>query len=334
MSHKILCKWCDLDISWQIYLHFMKSVDDSFAANPPPSDLRINETEVWYIFRHLHKHLLGSEYFLFCSYTSCTSLILHYWNSVSTLSLVCSQERIKGRSVHARPIIWSLLLNTCSLLFLRNVPCTLRWLCCVTSVNIPLIQRLFLQMCALSRTACLRFALFLPSLSGRQLILLLLVVFCVFLENKGSHSVGRNPEFCAVSLCEIEYSCMFWQGGPLTLYFLLPSKGGSQRLTGGAEHSVGPAVAVPHAVSSVGEVLDPVSWQGKLSGVITVTGVGIPVEFTERALHHTKEAIHIAHYKLGCIHWWVPQDPRDNVISCPHTRLFVHLWWRIKHKMG
>lgn len=88
------------------------------------------------------------------------------------------------------------------------------------------------------------------------------------------------------------------KGCSLTLYFLLPSKGGSQRLTGGAKHPVSPAVAVPDAVPSVGEVLDPVSGQGQLRGVITVAGVGVPVKFIEGTLQHTKEAIHIPHYKF------------------------------------
>lgn len=84
----------------------------------------------------------------------------------------------------------------------------------------------------------------------------------------------------------------------LTLYFLLLSKRGSQRLTGGAKNPVSSAVAVPDAVPSVGEVLDPVSGQSQLCGVVAVTGVGVPVEVTERALQHTEEAIHVAHHKL------------------------------------
>ncbi|KAF3839664.1 hypothetical protein F7725_018381 [Dissostichus mawsoni] len=63
---------------------------------------------------------------------------------------------------------------------------------------------------------------------------------------------------------------LYLVGSILTLYFLHPSKGGSQRLAGGAEHPVGPAVAVPDAVPSVGEVLDPVSGQGQLHGVVAV----------------------------------------------------------------
>lgn len=88
------------------------------------------------------------------------------------------------------------------------------------------------------------------------------------------------------------------KGSSLTLYFLLPSKGGSQRLTSGAKHPVSSAVAVPDAVPSVGEVLDPVSGQGQLGGVITVAGVGVPVEVNKGTLQHTKEAIHIPHYEL------------------------------------
>lgn len=118
--------------------------------------------------------------------------------------------------------------------------------------------------------------------------------------------------------------------GDLTLYFPLTSKRGSQRLTGGAENPVHPAMAVPHTVSSVFKVLDPVSGQGQLRGVITVAGVGVPVEVTEGPLNHTKEAIHVAHYKVWCIHWRVPQNPRDNVVCCAHTRLFVHLWGKLK----
>lgn len=88
------------------------------------------------------------------------------------------------------------------------------------------------------------------------------------------------------------------KGSTLTLYYLLLSKGGSQRLTGGAKHPVSPAVAVPDAVPSVGEVLDPVSGQGQLRRVITVAGVSVPVEVIEGTLQHTKEAINIAHYKF------------------------------------
>lgn len=69
-------------------------------------------------------------------------------------------------------------------------------------------------------------------------------------------------------------------------------------MTSGAKNPVSPAVAVPDAVPSVGEVLDPVSGQSQLSGVITVAGVGVPVEITEGTLQHTKEAIHIAHHKV------------------------------------
>lgn len=83
-----------------------------------------------------------------------------------------------------------------------------------------------------------------------------------------------------------------------TSYFLFPSKGGSQRLTCGTENSVSPGVAVPDTVPSVSEVLDPVSGQGQLNSVITVTWVGLPVEVTEGALQHAKESIHIAHYKF------------------------------------
>lgn len=84
----------------------------------------------------------------------------------------------------------------------------------------------------------------------------------------------------------------------LTLYFLLPSKGGSQRLTSGSKHPVGPGVAVPDAVPSVGEVLDPVSGQGQLGGVVTVAGVGIPVEVVEGTFQNAKETVHIANNKL------------------------------------
>lgn len=69
-------------------------------------------------------------------------------------------------------------------------------------------------------------------------------------------------------------------------------------MTGGAKHPVSSGVAVPDAVPSVGEVLDPVSGQGQLSRIITVAGVGVPAEVTEGALQHTEEAIHIAHYKF------------------------------------
>lgn len=97
--------------------------------------------------------------------------------------------------------------------------------------------------------------------------------------------------------------CMYSKAGTnkglfLTLYFLLPSKGGSQRLTSGAKHPVSPGVPVPDTVPSVGEVLDPVSGQGQLRGIITVTWVGVPVEVIEGTLKHTKEAIHIAYYKF------------------------------------
>lgn len=84
----------------------------------------------------------------------------------------------------------------------------------------------------------------------------------------------------------------------LTFYFLLSSKGGSQRLTRGTKNPVSPVVPVPDTESSVGEVLDPVSGQGQLRRKITVTGVYVPVEVTEGALQHSKEAIHIAHYKF------------------------------------
>lgn len=84
----------------------------------------------------------------------------------------------------------------------------------------------------------------------------------------------------------------------LTVDFLRPSKGGSQRLTGGAKHPVSSSVAVPDTVPSVGEILDPVPGQGQLSGVVTVAGVGVPREVIEGALQHAKEAIHITHNKF------------------------------------
>lgn len=77
------------------------------------------------------------------------------------------------------------------------------------------------------------------------------------------------------------------RGSSLTLYFLLPSKGGSQRLTGGAKHPVSPAFSVPDAVAPVDEVLDPVSRQGQFSRVITVVGVDVPVVVIEGTLQHT-----------------------------------------------
>lgn len=83
-----------------------------------------------------------------------------------------------------------------------------------------------------------------------------------------------------------------------TLYYLLLSKGGSQRLTSGAKNLVGSGVAVPDAVAFVTEVLDPVSGQGQLGRVVAVTGVRVPAEVTERALQHAQEAVHIAHNKL------------------------------------
>lgn len=132
---------------------------------------------------------------------------------------------------------------------------------------------------------------------------------------------------------------MLWQvqctgkGFFLTLYFLLPSKGGSQRLTGGAKHPVGPCVPVPDTMPSVGEVLDPVSGQGQLSRVITVTGVGVPAEVIEGTLQHAKEAIHVPNYKFWRIHWRVPQNPRNNLICCAHAGLFVHFWERESQKM-
>lgn len=132
---------------------------------------------------------------------------------------------------------------------------------------------------------------------------------------------------------------MLWQvqrtgkGFFLTLYFLLPSKGGSERLTSGAKHPVGPRVPVPDAMPSVGEVLDPVSGQGQLSRVITVTGVGVPAEVIEGTLQHAKEAIHIPNYKFWRIHWRVPQNPRNNLICCAHAGLFVHFWESESQKM-
>lgn len=69
-------------------------------------------------------------------------------------------------------------------------------------------------------------------------------------------------------------------------------------MTSGAKHPVSPAVAVPDAVPSVGEVLDPVSGQGQLRGVITVAGVGVPIEVIEGTLQHTEEAIYIPHHKF------------------------------------
>lgn len=159
----------------------------------------------------------------------------------------------------------------------------------------------------------------------------------VFIYCKTNDSVRINPEWSGiytVCVCTFGSVCMLWWGSntrcSLTLYFPLTSKGGSQSLTSGAKNPVHPAMAVPHAVSSVFEVLDPVSGQGQLRRVITVAGVGVPVEVTEGPLNHTKETIHIAHYKFWCIHWRVPQDPRNNIVCCAHTRLFVHLWGRIK----
>lgn len=70
----------------------------------------------------------------------------------------------------------------------------------------------------------------------------------------------------------------------LTVYFLHSSKGGSQRLTGGAKHPVSSGVPVPDTVPSVGEILDPVSGQGQLSRVVTIAGVGVPREVIEGAL--------------------------------------------------
>lgn len=84
----------------------------------------------------------------------------------------------------------------------------------------------------------------------------------------------------------------------LTVYFLRPSKGGSQSLAGGAKHPVSSGVAVPDAVASVGEILDPVFGQGQLGGVVTVAGVGVPREVIEGALQHTEEAVHITHNKF------------------------------------
>lgn len=109
----------------------------------------------------------------------------------------------------------------------------------------------------------------------------------------------------------------------LTIYFLFPSKGGSQRLTGGAKHPVSSGMSVPDTVPSVGEILDPVSGQGQLSGVITVAGVGVPHEVIKGTLQHTKEAIHITDNKFRRIHRRVPQDARNYVISCPHAGLFL-----------
>lgn len=94
-------------------------------------------------------------------------------------------------------------------------------------------------------------------------------------------------------------------------------------MTGGAKHPVGPAVAVPDAVPSVGEVLDPVSGQGQLGGVVAVTWVGVPVKITEGALQHAQETVHVAHNELGRVHRGVPEDPRDHVVGCPHARLFI-----------
>lgn len=244
-------------------------------------------------------------------------------------------------SNHTRPI-YSLLLNTCSswiLLFLRNVSPTLgSWLCWARAVNVHPIRLLVLQMCALSMNPRLHCTLFLSTDSRWLLfcsvVFRLLLVFCLSYLKKLLNLVTVDCSgVCTVCLCNVGSVCTFWWGSnarsSLTLYFPLPSKGGSQRLTSRAKHPVSPAMAVPHAVPSEAEVLDPVSWQGKLRRVITVTGVGVPVEFTEGTLHHTKETVQVAHYKLWCIHWWVPQDTRDNVIGCAHPRLLVHLWGKI-----
>lgn len=66
-------------------------------------------------------------------------------------------------------------------------------------------------------------------------------------------------------------------------------------MTGGAKHPVSSGVSVPDAVPSVDEILDPVSGQGQLSGVIAVARVGVPREVIEGTLQNSKEAIHITH---------------------------------------
>lgn len=69
-------------------------------------------------------------------------------------------------------------------------------------------------------------------------------------------------------------------------------------MTGGAKDPVSPGVSVPDAVASVEEILDPVSGQGQLSGVIAVAGVGVPREVIEGTLQNAEEAIHITHNEL------------------------------------
>ena len=131
---------------------------------------------------------------------------------------------------------------------------------------------------------------------------------------------------CVWGVCEVGAAI---KRSSLTLYFLLLSKGGSQRLTGGAKHPVLSGVAVPDAEPSVSEVLDPVSGQGQLRSIVTVTWAGFPVEVTEGALEHAQEAIQVTNHKLWWIHRWVPQDPRDNVSCSSHARLFVSFCGRI-----
>lgn len=112
-----------------------------------------------------------------------------------------------------------------------------------------------------------------------------------------------------------------------TLYFLLPAKRGSQRLPSGAKHPVRPGVAVPETAPSVGKVLDSVPGEGQLGGVVTVTGIGVPIKVSEGPLQNTKEAVHIAHNKLRGVHHWIPQDSGDDVIRSAHARLFFTLYY-------
>ena len=128
-------------------------------------------------------------------------------------------------------------------------------------------------------------------------------------------------------VCVLVYVCGHRAPGPrtasLTPCFPFLSKGGSQRLSGGAEHPVRSAVAVPDALSSEGKVLDPVSGQGQLFGIVAVARFGVPVELGEGALQHTQEAVQVAHDEVLRVRRCVPQDPRDHVIRCAHSKLFL-----------
>lgn len=142
------------------------------------------------------------------------------------------------------------------------------------------------------------------------------------------------------------------QTSRLTLCLSAPIKRGHNCLSCGAKHVVSATVSVPHTLTFIAKVLDPVTRNSHFLCIVTVTHLwtyktvndysvyathacaklksqpcvlhlSVPWEVRERTFQNSQKAVQVAYYKVRWVHRGIPQNPGNYIICRAHAQLFL-----------